>query len=153
MKRNAANYFRALLTICTGLALAFIVCAFMATPVNPSTYRATMAKIDTAVQTGAVFHGDEFDAYLAVPSQPAPPFLFAVLDWHAWLLVPSLVLAFLALRPAIIPSFAASCLATAFMYYFVAPRSALVLFASACIGMLGAYGLGKIRPRAPREAA
>jgi hypothetical protein len=79
--------------------------------------------------------------------------LFAVLDWHAWLIAPSLVLAFLALRPAIIPSVTVGGLATVFMYYFVAPSSAWVLLASSCIGILASYGLGKIRPKAAREAA
>src|SRR3546814_13717213 len=77
-----------------------------------------------------VFQDGEAEAYLSVPSHPIPPFWVAVLDWHAWLLAPSLILAFLTLRPAAIASLVVSCAAAVFLYYFVAPKPSLVLLVS-----------------------
>src|SRR3546814_20477391 len=74
-----------------------------------------------------VFQDGEAEAYLSVPSHPIPPFWVAALDWHAWLLAPSLILAFLTLRPAAIASLVVSCAAAVFLYYLVAPKPSLVL--------------------------
>jgi hypothetical protein len=154
MKQNLARYLRAFVTISSGIGLAFAIGAFMATPVNPAEFREMHAKIDAAVQAGTVFRGDKAeDMYFTVSSQPVPPYFVAVLDWHAWLIAPSLVLAFLAFRPALIPSIVIVGLATVFMHYFVTPNAALILLAASCLGMLGGYGLGTIQSRATREAA
>src|SRR3546814_10368144 len=100
MTQSLENYLKALLAVCIGIALAFVVGSFMGTPVNPAESRQKQAKVDTAIQTGMVFQDGEAEAYLSVPSHTIPPFWVAVLDWHAWLLAPSLILAFLTLRPA-----------------------------------------------------
>src|SRR3546814_3794509 len=92
MTQSLESYLKALLAVCIGIALAFVVGSFMGTPVNPTESRQKQAKVDTAIQTGMVFQDGEAEAYLAVQSHPTPPFWVAVLDWHAWLLAPSLIL-------------------------------------------------------------
>jgi hypothetical protein len=153
MTHNSATYVRAILTVCAGLALAFVVGGFLATPVNPAKFRQIHAKLDLAIQTGMVFREGEEDAYLAVPNRPDPPLLVAVLDWHAWLIAPGLLLAFLVFRPAAIPSLVVSCAAAGFLYYFVATNSALILLASAAFGAFSVYWRGKNRPQNARDAA
>src|SRR3546814_21001190 len=130
MTQSLENYLKALLAVCIGIALAFVVGSFMGTPVNPAESRQKQAKVDTAIQTGMVFQDGEAEAYLSVPSHPIPPFWVAVLDWHAWLLAPSLILAFLTLLPASIASLVVSCAAAVFLYYFVASKPSLVLLVS-----------------------
>jgi len=152
MTQSLKSYLKALLAVCISVALAFVVGSFMGTPVNPTESRQFQAKVDTAIQTGMVFQDGEAEAYLTVPSHPAPPFWVAVLDWHAWLLAPALILAFLAFRPAAISSLVVSCAAAVFLYYFVAPRPSFVLLVSAAIGMLCVYVLGKARSDATRGA-
>ena len=149
MKPNFANYFRALLAVSLGILSAMTVGSFIGTPVNPTEYRQVMAKLDVAVQTGMVFRAGEADAYLAVPNQPDPPFWAAVLDWHAWLLVPGFILAFLVLRPSLFPALLSSCAGAAFLYYFVASNSAFISLGACAAGMLGVYGLEKTRRRVP----
>lgn len=149
MKPISASYLRALLAVSMAILSAMTVGSFIGTPVNPTEYRQFMAKLDVAVQTGMVFREGEADAYLAVPNQPDPPFWAAILDWHAWLLVPGFILAFLFLRPSLLPALLASCAGTAFLYYFVAPNSAFISLGAAAAGMLGVYGLDKIRRKVP----
>jgi hypothetical protein len=148
MRQNVANYFRALSTVCIGVLLALLVGSFMGTPDNPARFRQVHAKVDAATQAGTVFRESQADAYLAIPSQPNPPFWVAVLDWHAWLLAPALILALLALRPAVLPASVFSCVAAALLYCLVAPTSAFVLLGSAAVGILGVYGLGRTKPNA-----
>jgi len=153
MTQNLESYLKALLAVCISIALAFVVGSFIGTPVNPTESRQIQAKVDTAIETGMVFQDGEWEAYLAVPNHPTPPFWVAVLDWHAWLLAPALLLAFLVLRPAAMASLVVSCAAAVFLYYFVAPKPSLVLLVSAVTGMLCVYVLGKARSDATRGTA
>jgi hypothetical protein len=148
MNPIVSSYLKALLTILIGILAAMAVGAFMGTPVDPTQFRQVQAKWEAAVQAGMVFREGEAEAYLAVPNHPDPPFWAAILDWHAWLLAPGLILAFLALRPAVIPALMMSCIAAAFLYYFVAANAAIILLAASLIGMLGVYGLAKARTKA-----
>ena len=147
MTPTTSGYVKALLTVSIGILFAMLVGSFIGTPVNPTEFRQMQAKLDAAVQTGMVFREGEAEAYLAVPKQPNPPFWAAILDWHAWLLAPGLILAFLVLRPEAVPALLFSGAAAVFLYYFVAPNAALISLAASAAGMLGVYGLAKTRQR------
>jgi hypothetical protein len=138
---------KALLATAIGILFATLVGSFIGTPVNPTEFRQVKAKLDVAVETGMVFREGEAEAYLDVPDYPDPPFWAAILDWHAWLLAPGLILSFLILKPSAGPAVLASLAATAFLYYFVAPKPAFVLLASSVLGVLAVSALAKARQK------
>lgn len=142
-----SGYLKALLTVSIGILFAMLVGSFIGTPVNPTEFRQVQAKLDAAIQTGIVFREGEAEAYLAAPKQPNPPFWAAILDWHAWLLAPGLILSFLILKPKFAPALLSSCAAAVFLYYFVTQNAALISLVASAAGMLCVYGLAWTRQR------
>ena len=140
-----AVYSRAFITVIAGILLTTLVGSFIATPTNPTEFRQKVAKLDSAVKEDMVFRDGEAEAFLAVPDLLDPPFWIAVLDWHGWLLVPGVLLAFLILRPQPIPALLATGIAAVPLYFLVAPVPALYLLIGSGLGLLGVCGLARTR--------
>jgi hypothetical protein len=147
MRPIAVDFLKTLFAIAISVVFTTLVGSFIATPVNPTESRQVQAKFNAAVETGMVFREGEAEAYLDVPKHPDPPFWAAVLDWHAWLLAPGLILAFLILKPSAVPALLVSLPAAVFLYYFVAPNPAIVLLASSVLGVFAVHVLAKSRKK------
>ena len=131
----------------------FIGVAFLATPLNPAAVRIFYAKVDLAAAEQRDYSDVERDARFSSPRPPDPPFWVALLDWHAWLLVPTLVLTLSLLRPGITPTLVASGVFSALIGYMVAPAAAMFLLTGAIGGLLAIYLLSAIQNRKSGIAA
>ena len=147
------SYLRAIFALAGAVFLTLFIGLNLGTPLNPTAVRIIQAKIDLAVAEQRTYSDVDRDARFSSPRPPDPPFWAAILDWHAWLLVPTLILTTLLLRPGLAPTILASGISSAAIAYLVAPAVAVFLLVGAAGGILATCVLAAIKSKRSTVAA